>query len=134
MCPNQYELVQSLNLVGNGVLISRNNASMIDPYKIEIIEMARHHKVVDLISIQESYDKVQRFKIGDGEYETINSVIPLFGKKDKDLQPFITSKLFSMLMTFNVMGNIDTSGEMRYQIKYILHFKQLMKIQTLIKI
>ena len=32
-------------------------------------------------------------------------MLPLFDEKDKDLKPFITSKLYHILMTFNVMLN-----------------------------
>ncbi len=41
---------------------------------------------------------------GNGEKEIINCVLPLFDDKiDNDLEPILNSKLFHILMTFNVM-------------------------------
>ena len=40
---------------------------------------------------------------GNNEFEIVNAVLPLFDEKDADLKPFITSKLYSILMTFNVI-------------------------------
>lgn len=46
--------------------------------------------------------------------EVINAVVPLFDEADADLQPYITSKLYHILMTFNVMQNVDTIFENAY--------------------
>lgn len=41
---------------------------------------------------------------GDGDKEIINCVLPIFEEsKDKDLEPILNSKIFHILMTFNVM-------------------------------
>lgn len=53
-------------------------------------------------------------KIGDSEEERANAVLPLFTSKDADLSPLLNSKLFNILMTFNVMGNADTCFESAY--------------------
>lgn len=53
-------------------------------------------------------------KIGEDEEEQINAVIPLFSKVDADLKPLINTKLYHILMTFNVMGNADTCFENAY--------------------
>ena len=46
--------------------------------------------------------------VGLNDQEEINAVIPLFDENDQDLKPFITSSLFHILMTFNVIQNVDT--------------------------
>lgn len=51
---------------------------------------------------------------GNNEFEVVNAVLPLFDEKDQDLKPFITSKIYSILMTFNVMQNADTCFENSY--------------------
>lgn len=40
--------------------------------------------------------------------------MPLFDETDADLKPFLTSKFFSILMTFNIMQNADTCFENAY--------------------
>ncbi len=45
---------------------------------------------------------------GSGETEVINAVLPLFEESDEDLAPLINSRLYHILMTFNVMQNVDT--------------------------
>ena len=42
--------------------------------------------------------------VGGEDKEEINAVLPLFEKSvDSDLKPLITSRLYHILMTFNVM-------------------------------
>jgi hypothetical protein len=44
---------------------------------------------------------------GDGDIEKINAVLPLYDDKDKDLIPFLKTRLFGVLMTFNLLQNAD---------------------------
>lgn len=53
-------------------------------------------------------------KIGEDEEEIINAVLPLFSKTDEDMKPLINSKIYHILMTFNVMANADTCFENAY--------------------
>ena len=46
--------------------------------------------------------------------ERANAVVLLFSTKDAELSPLLKSKLYSILMTFNVMGNADTCFENAY--------------------
>jgi hypothetical protein len=55
-----------------------------------------------------------KLKAGEDDEEVVNAVIPLFGKKDADLKQILNSKLFHILMTFNVMQNADTSYDNAY--------------------
>ncbi len=48
------------------------------------------------------------------EKEVINCVLPLFDGDDCDLGPILKSKLYHILMTFNVMKNVDTCFESAY--------------------
>ncbi|EAR97525.1 VWA domain CoxE-like protein (macronuclear) [Tetrahymena thermophila SB210] len=112
-CPNQYDLVENFPLVGHSVQIKRSDGAMINPYMLKIKSIAMHHKVCDTVSLQAGNNEL-KMKIGDDEEEIINAVIPLFSKKDLDLKPLINTKLYHILMTFNVMGNADTCFENAY--------------------
>jgi hypothetical protein len=91
LCPNQYDLVETLPLVGHAIKVRRSDGSMINPYLVQVIDVARHHKVVDTLSIHSSDKNELLLKTGGDDHEIINAVIPLFNKKDIDLKPFITS-------------------------------------------
>lgn len=41
--------------------------------------MARHHKVLDTLSIYSASENTLKLKTGDGEEEVVNAVVPLFG-------------------------------------------------------
>ncbi|KAL4464763.1 hypothetical protein ABPG74_011324 [Tetrahymena malaccensis] len=114
---NQYNLISSFPLVGLGVKLKRTNGSMINPYLVKVIEIARINQYVDTISIQNTPDKKLILNAGyetdQDDYsiqikETIDAVVPLFGPKDYDLKPLLQSKFFHVLTTFNVMNNVDT--------------------------
>lgn len=91
LCENQYELVSSLPLVGHGVYITRTDASMINPYNLEILSIAVHHKIIDTYSIMQNNNEIE-FSLGTGsEKEKVNAVVPLFDFGDKDLTPYVRS-------------------------------------------
>ena len=138
MCPTQYDLVESLPLVGHGVYLARTNASMINPFNVhvlkkyifknhskihlffqiffifaKILEIAKHHKTIDTVSIQQNGNELN-LSLGLNDKEKINACIPLFSSADIDLRPFIRTKLYNILMTFNVMQNADTCFENAY--------------------
>lgn len=51
-CPSQFDLVETLPLIGHAVNIKRFDGSMINPWLIEVISIARNHKIIDSLSIQ----------------------------------------------------------------------------------
>ncbi|EAR96245.1 zinc-binding dehydrogenase family oxidoreductase (macronuclear) [Tetrahymena thermophila SB210] len=152
---SQYHLISAFPLIGLGVKIYRSDGSMINPYLVQIIDIARINANVDTISIQNTPDKELNLNAGfyiGAEYgtrsyfeenhgykplkwteyqpkkdvikdltetqlfyykseqlkEKIDAVIPLFGQKDYDLKPLLTTQFFHILMNFNVMHNVDT--------------------------
>ncbi|EAR95456.3 zinc-binding dehydrogenase family oxidoreductase (macronuclear) [Tetrahymena thermophila SB210] len=120
---NQYNLISSFPLVGLGVKLQRTNGSMINPYLVKVIDIARINQYVDTISIQNTPDKKLILNAGyetdQDDYntqikETIDAVVPLFGPKDYDLKPLLQSKFFHVLNTFNVMNNVDTIFQEAY--------------------
>ena len=113
MCPSQYDLVETLPLVGHSIHIYRCDGSMINPWLIQVKSIAKHHKILDTVSIQQNGNEM-KLKVGLDDEEIVNAVLPLFDEKDSDLQPYINSKIFHLLMTFNVMQNVDTLYENAY--------------------
>lgn len=113
LCPSQYDLVETLPLVGHGIQVRRSEGALINPYLIEVKNIAKHHKILDTVSIQQNNNEM-KLKVGMDDEEIVNAVLPLFDEKDYDLQPYINSKIFHLLMTFNVMLNVDTLYENAY--------------------
>jgi hypothetical protein len=106
-CSSQFDLVNVLPLVGEGLFIKRFDGGLVNPWLVEVASMARLHSTVDTISIYSKADKQLELKIGQDEIEKINVVLPLFGEKDLDLAPFLRTRLFNILMTFNLLQNVD---------------------------
>ncbi len=75
--------------------------------------VARHHKVVDTLSIQQNNNELT-LNAGGEDKEVVNAVLPLFDESDADMKELITSRLYQILMTFNVMQNADTIFENSY--------------------
>jgi len=113
LCPSQYDLVETLPLVGHSIKVHRSEGSMINPWMIQVKEIAKHHKILDTVSIQ-AHNNEMKLKVGMDDEEIVNAVLPLFDEKDYDLQPFINSKIYHLLMTFNVIQNVDTLFENAY--------------------
>eukprot|EP01016_Furgasonia_blochmanni_P034069 TRINITY_DN3632_c0_g1_i2.p1 TRINITY_DN3632_c0_g1~~TRINITY_DN3632_c0_g1_i2.p1 ORF type:complete len:801 (+),score=200.79 TRINITY_DN3632_c0_g1_i2:442-2844(+) len=114
LCDSQYELVEALPLVGHAVKIYRSDASRINPWLIHVQSVAKHHKVLDTVSMMGDGNRL-KLKTGNNDEEYVNGVVPLFDEEvDTDLKPYISSKLFQVLMTFNVMTNVDTFYENAY--------------------
>ena len=113
LCPSQYDLVETLPLVGHAIKIHRSEGSMINPWLIQVKEIAKHHKILDTVSIQQNNNEMI-LKVGLDDEEKVNAVLPLFDEKDYDIKPYINSKIYHLLMTFNVMQNVDTLYENAY--------------------
>jgi len=94
--------------------IRRSDGGMINPYMVSVVGMAKLHKVIDTVSIHQSDSNELVLSVGGHDEERANAVVPLFSKKDAVLSPLLKSKLYSILMTFNVMGNADTCFENAY--------------------
>lgn len=43
LCTNQYDLVETLPLIGQAIKIKRIDGSMINPYLVTVVDMPRHH-------------------------------------------------------------------------------------------
>ncbi|CAK72864.1 unnamed protein product (macronuclear) [Paramecium tetraurelia] len=113
-CSSQYQLVTAFPIIGYGLYVKRTNASMIDPYKIEILSLVRIHKFLDSVSLIESAQHELKFQVGNGEEEKVNCILPLYTKKNEDLKPFFRSLLFHTIMTFVTCENADVCFDHSY--------------------
>ncbi|CAD8122178.1 unnamed protein product [Paramecium sonneborni] len=113
-CTSQYQLVTAFPIIGYGLQVRRSNASMIDPYKIEIVSLVRIHKFLDSVSLIENQQHELKFQVGNGEEEVVNCILPLYTQKDEDLKPFFRSLLFHTIMTFVVCENADVCFDYSY--------------------
>lgn len=57
---------------------------MINPWMIQVLSFARHHSVIDSLSLQQKGNSIT-LNTGEGETEVINCVLPLFDDLDADL-------------------------------------------------
>lgn len=77
MCPSQYDLVETLPLIGHAIQVKRIDGAMINPWLIQVKMVARHHKILDSITIQQKGNEIT-LSLGNNENEVINCVLPLF--------------------------------------------------------
>ncbi|CAD8195745.1 unnamed protein product [Paramecium octaurelia] len=113
-CSSQYQLVTAFPIIGYGLQVKRTNASMIDPYKIEIVSLVRIHKFLDSVSLIENAQHELKFQVGNGQEEIVNCILPLYTKKNEDLKPFFRSLIFHSIMTFVVCENADVCFDQSY--------------------
>lgn len=107
-CDDQFDAVNVVPLIGMGIKIKRFDGALVNIWLLEIQSVARVHSTIDTLSLYQKQDKQVELKIGNDEVETVNVVLPLFGTKDLDLKDFIRTRFFNLLMTFNVIHNVDT--------------------------
>jgi hypothetical protein len=66
-----------LPIVGHGVEVKRSEGALVNPWMINVVGVARHHKIIDSVSLQQK-GNVITLQTGNGETEVINCILPLF--------------------------------------------------------
>lgn len=134
-CRDAYELVQTFPIVGNALSIHRTHASRIDPWLVQVRRMGtgviRHldtHTFLCFRGTQDLEDTNQEAYYKDPQTgETFNAVVPLLKDGDIELVPFVRSRLFQLLMTYNVCQTADamlpqaTMGLLGACFQYVLY-------------
>lgn len=113
LCKNQLDLFESLPLIGYAIRLHRNESSLTNPYFVELQAIAKMNSTVDTPYINRNKGIV-KLPIGLDQFETINAVVPLLGAEDEDMSALINTKLFNLVMTFNVLKNPDSLFEEAY--------------------
>ncbi|CAD8160045.1 unnamed protein product [Paramecium octaurelia] len=111
-CETQYHLVSSLPIIGYALYVKRSDQSRINPYTVEILNIAKINKYIDSLAIIDSANHEIEFNIGDNEKEKFNCLVPLY--QHEVLIPFLRSSVFHIQMTFVLMENADTCFENAY--------------------
>lgn len=107
MCKSQYDLVETFPVVGYSLKVKRYDGSMVNPWKVIVSKLARHHKSIDSMYLAKNQNKFE-LHIGDNSTEEINAVLPLYSLKDAEMAPLLNSKLFRLAVSFMAVQNIDT--------------------------
>lgn len=105
LCKNQLELFECFPLHGHPVRIIRNPTGHIDANNVDIrfAGLNVNLELQDIIQEQGGTLNVQ----ADGKTENVNCVMPLFSSDDADLIPFLNSRLYKLLMSFNLIRDPD---------------------------
>jgi hypothetical protein len=100
-CNDPYTAVHCIPLVGRSVKLRRTDSAQINPWLISVESLPFTNRNFDIVSLIDHN--------WDVEYddEEINGVVPLFGRSDRDMIPYVNSSLYQLLVTFNTTKNAD---------------------------
>ena len=76
---------------------------LVNPWLTQVFSVARHHSTVDTVGIYAAKDRILKLNTGDGDIEEINAVLPLLDDNNEEMIPFLRSRFFNILMTFNML-------------------------------
>lgn len=113
MCVTQFDLVQSFPVVGFSLKVKRYDGSMINPWKVRVLQLAKTHRSIDSVYLA-NHDNKYELSVGEGRVEEINAVLPLFDEDDVEMSELFNTKLFKLAVSFMVVQNIDTFHDEAY--------------------
>lgn len=111
MCNTQFDLIESFPVWGFPMRLKRYEGSKENPWLTEV-KLIVDQKPIDSIEVLKAAYALE-LKV-DGKTETINAVLPLFDKHDADLFPIVSSRFHHLLMSYNVVLNVDVLFEEAY--------------------
>lgn len=103
-------MVQSFPIVGYSLKVKRYDGSMINPWKVRVLQLAKTHNSIDSVYLANNSNKYE-LSVGDGKVEEINAVLPLFEEDDVEMSALFNTRLFKLAVSFMVVQNIDTYHE-----------------------
>ena len=122
-CKSSYDLCESLPLIGLPIRMVKTNPDATDSWSLEIKYISNTKDYVDSAMI---FKNDGGWPVIDNEKkETVNTIVPLLTKNDKDLLPLYRSEFFKVLMTVNILNNGDFIANDGYE---------ALLVQTLVKI
>ncbi len=66
MCGTQFDLVQSFPVVGYSLKVKRYDGSMINPWKVQVLQLAKTHKSIDSVYLANNDNKYE-LSVGEGK-------------------------------------------------------------------
>lgn len=127
---NQLELFECFPLHGHPIRINRNEQGQLNAQFADV-RFFSELSVVELNDIVTEQGGVLNVPLKDGKSETANAVIPLFTSEDNDLLPFIDSRLYKLLVSFNLLNDPDQLSDQAYTCTLIGLFGHMLKRNTL---
>eukprot|EP01022_Parablepharisma_sp_SALTPOND_P010468 TRINITY_DN1431_c0_g1_i1.p1 TRINITY_DN1431_c0_g1~~TRINITY_DN1431_c0_g1_i1.p1 ORF type:complete len:981 (-),score=86.55 TRINITY_DN1431_c0_g1_i1:10863-13805(-) len=112
LCESQFDLAETLPLIGLAVQLKRYSGSFQDPWLIGVRSINSKNVVIDSISLYQS-----KFKLGlneEKDKEYYNGLLPLFGPKEEDLCPIAQHPLYHVLVNFVTTQNLDVLHDYSY--------------------
>lgn len=110
---SQYDLTETFPLLGQPLVVRRTENSISNPWLVFVSKVIPTEQSIDVGYLVKSIYNVA-VKIGEGQKEEANCVLPLFSADDEDLKPFLRSRLFKLMMTFMIQQNPDSINEESY--------------------
>lgn len=117
-CKDKVEFLQNFGITGHGVLLNLTDASSINPWVTQIKQVGVHCSTLSTTALedmighdalnteltkQEQDSCVVAIKVGDGDAEKLNAVIPLFNKKIAQvIAPIVQTNLFQLICTYSI--------------------------------
>ncbi len=110
LCDTQFDLVETLPVVGLALQLKRYVGSINDPWLIGVKFVS--NTAIDSIALFQNKFKLP---LGEGEeVEHYNGLLPLFGPREEDMYPLVAHSLFHVLMTSLTSQNLDVLFEHSY--------------------
>lgn len=106
-CESQFDLIESLPVVGLAAKVKRSLKVADDPWQCDVLAVTKELKAVNSLELFHNDYKMQWKGLKEEKLDFVNCVLPLLGPKEKDMLPLVGTKLFSVLMTFVVSQNAD---------------------------
>lgn len=104
LCQNQFDLFEAFELNGLPIRITRDKINLTKPFELDI-------KFIDptkIVTSSDVWNSKSAYTIKcNGNNEFVNAVLPLLDEDSHDLIPFLESRLFRLIMTYNCFQEAD---------------------------
>jgi len=113
-CESQFDLVETLPVIGLAMKLKRYQKSAEDPWQTEVQAITREGKAVDSVHLFQNKYKFAWTGPENEKMEFVNCLLPLLGPKEEDMIPLLTHPLFKLLMSFIVCQEADALYDEAY--------------------
>ena len=101
LCENQFDLAETLPLIGRGLQLKRYIGSLEDPWMVGVKSIGK--ATIDSISL---FHRDFKLVLADSK-DYFNGLLPLLGPKEEDMLPIVKHPLFNVLINFITTRNLD---------------------------
>eukprot|EP00826_Nyctotherus_ovalis_P016498 TRINITY_DN14775_c0_g1_i8.p1 TRINITY_DN14775_c0_g1~~TRINITY_DN14775_c0_g1_i8.p1 ORF type:complete len:1007 (+),score=286.44 TRINITY_DN14775_c0_g1_i8:187-3207(+) len=108
-CDSQFALIETLPVIGLAVKLKRSLKVTDDPWENEVLAISQ-----TAINSLELFHSNYKLPHADPKIAFVNCVLLLIGPKEKDMVPLISTRLFSVLITYVISRNADANYDDAY--------------------